>query len=245
MSAPDGRRYHPEQFWSKRLEKDFDLRGVGHRGYSAAYNRWVYRQKGRVLDAAVGSSAGGLSALDVGSGVGWVVERLLGYGARVEGCDIAPVAVEELSRRFPGVSFFRAEIGVTPVPRPDASYELITALDVMYHVTDDAIWHAALVELARVLGPGGRLVVTDRLAGDTTAPARHVRFRSMAEWSEAAASVGLELRDVRGVFRWLSRSRGESRLDRLPDGARAPLEYALDRALPGEPHTRCAVFVKR
>ena len=33
--------YDATAYWQQRLERDFDLRGTGHLGYSLAYNRWL------------------------------------------------------------------------------------------------------------------------------------------------------------------------------------------------------------
>jgi SAM-dependent methyltransferase len=196
------------------------------------------------LDACLREVPTGTRALDIGSGVGWVVQQLLRHGMHVEGCDIAPVSVEELGRRFPDVTFFKLAVGAEKIPRPDASYGLVTALDVTYHITDDAKWLAAVGEIARVLEPGGRLVVSDGLGDDTSEPAPHVRFRSLEMWSRAE-QFGLEIREVRPYFRWLSRPRNARGFRRLGDRTRGALEFALELALPRSPHMRCATLVRK
>jgi SAM-dependent methyltransferase len=235
-------QYEPAQYWSDRLETGFNLRATGHWLYSERYNRWLYRRKGRALRRALAGVAAPVHALDVGSGTGWVVEQLLAIGATVEGSDIAAPAVSELSARYPGVAFFELAIGADRVPRPDASYDLVTALDVMYHVTDDGQWHDAVAELARVLRPGGLLVITDGLGDEDFQPAPHVRFRTMGRWLDTAARTGLERHEYGPLFRWLSRSRATPGFRRLPDGVRGALEYTLDRFVPDPPHMRWATF---
>ena len=42
--------FDPKTYWSQRLADVSGLRGVGHLEYDARYNRWLYRQKRRVLD---------------------------------------------------------------------------------------------------------------------------------------------------------------------------------------------------
>lgn len=178
----------------------------------------------------------------VGSGTGWVVSRLLAHGARVEGCDLTQVSVERLRERHPGLAFFRVELGAQPLPHPDASFDTVTMLDVAYHITDEAHWRAAVGEAARVLRPGGRLVVTDGLGDRDRTPAAHVRFRGLATWNEAAADAGLVLEQRFAAFRWLSRDPGLPGWRRLPGEARGAVEYALERTVPRAPHQRCAVF---
>lgn len=239
-------RYQPAEYWSERLAGQYDLRGTGHLAYSRGYNDWLYRAKRRALRRALGAVQPGASALDLGSGTGWVVEELLRAGAQVEGCDIAPLAVERLTERFPQASFFQTTLGADPLPGADSSYDVVTALDVMYHVTDDDAWRAAVQEAARVLKPSGILVFSDGLGRDDREPSAHVRFRSQRRWSELAAATGLEQKRVAPYFRWLSRDRHEGALARrLPDRVRGPLEYALETVAPRPPHMRIAVYSRQ
>jgi SAM-dependent methyltransferase len=238
------RPYQPGEYWSNRLRDGFDLRATGQIEYTEGYNVWLYRAKRRALDASLRDVPAETPALDIGSGVGWVVQQLLRHGMHVDGCDIAEVSVEELGRRFPEATFFKLAMGAEKIPRPDGTYGLVTALDVTYHITDDEQWLAALGEIARVLQPGGRLVVSDGLGDDTSEPASHVRFRSRDIWSQAE-QFGFEFREVRPYFRWLSRPRNIRGFRRLGDRKRGALEFALEFAVPRKPHMRCATLVKR
>ncbi|HEX6391741.1 MAG TPA: class I SAM-dependent methyltransferase, partial [Solirubrobacteraceae bacterium] len=152
--------YRAEEYWTDRLGRDCSLRGVGHASYSERYNAWVYRTKGRVLDELL-SGVPFADALDIGSGTGWVTEQLARRGAAVTGVDVAAPAVEHLRRRFPELTFVRLTVGDEPLPFPDASFDVVTMMDVAYHITDDARWANALGEIARVVRPGGRVVATD------------------------------------------------------------------------------------
>jgi SAM-dependent methyltransferase len=236
--------YQPAQYWSRRLEEHYDLRGAGHLSFSPAYNRWLYRQKRRVLRAALDDASQTSPALDVGAGTGWVVNELLSMGSDVEGCDISDVAVVRLGQRFPASAFFRCELGVEPLPRADAAYNLVTLLDVAYHITDDENWARAVGELARVLRPGGVLIATDSFGAEDSASRAHVRFRSAATWRAAAARAGLRPHTLRPLHSWLSRDRRSSRFVVLPDAIRGAVDYGLERALPRPPHLRCATLIR-
>ena len=234
--------YDPEQYWSDRLDAGLGLRATGHWRYSARYNRWLYRAKGRALRRALADAPRPMRALDIGSGTGWVVEQLLAAGATVDGSDLAEPALRDLRQRHPESDFFRLAIGTDGVPRPDGSYDVVTAMDVLYHVTDDSQWQTAVAELARVLKPGGRLVITDTLGDSDLSPAPHVRFRSMGRWLDAAAHAGLAHEASGPLFRWLSRPVQTPGFERLPDGVRGAVEYALERVAPNPPHMRWATF---
>jgi SAM-dependent methyltransferase len=237
--------YDPKRYWSDRLGREFNLRGTGHIAYSRGYNAWLYRAKRRVLRQALRTVPAGAHALDVGSGTGWVVRELLQAGMSVDGCDLVPESVERLSAELPQVRFFEVRVGSEPLPAPDGRYGLVTALDVLYHITDDAAWESALEEIGRVMRAGAALVVTDGFGPDERAPARHVRFRSLSRWEHAADEAGLALEAVSPLYRWLSRDHRAGLTAKAPGALRGGIEYGLERLWPREPHMRCAVLRRR
>lgn len=234
--------YRPSEYWDQRLAGDDGLRATGHHCYSEGYNRWLYLAKRRRLRWALRGIGPATTALDVGSGNGWVVAQLRARGMTVRACDIAPVAVERLRRRWPDVVVEQVALGRDPLPWPDDSCGLVTALDVAYHVVDDDGWRAGLAEIARVLAPGGRLVVTDGFGDADVSPQPHVRFRSAATWDAAAAEAGLRPLGSKPLYQWLSRDPDESRLARLPDGWRGAVEFALDGVFHARPRLRITVL---
>jgi hypothetical protein len=94
------------------------------------------------------------------------------------------------------------------------------------------------------LRPGGHLVVSDGMGDEPADPAPHVRFRSRSQWESGASGSGLELSEVIPLYRWLSRDRTNGPIGRLPDVARGPFEYSLERLGIGTPHMRCAVLTR-
>jgi SAM-dependent methyltransferase len=242
-SAPEA-GFDAEAYWSERLREHYDLRGVGHLSYSIGYNRWMYRRKRDLLRLALRGIAAPFAALDIGSGTGWVVRELLELGGTVEGCDLSELAVERLTASIPAARFFQLVVGADPIPRPDESFDVVTAIDVTYHITDDAHWRDALAEVARVLRPGGRFVITDRLDPVETYIVPQCKCHSRAEWEEQAGRHGLRLDRVDDLFSWLTRTRDEGLFRYLPDTVRGMIEYALERIAPRAPIARSAVFLK-
>ncbi len=136
--------YQPREFWQQRLSGQFDLRGSGETTLSIAYNRACYRLRAEVLARALadhGFDPRGREVLDVGCGTGFFTGWYLERGARVTGIDIAPVSIETLSARHPEARFRLADVSEQPI---EGRYALVNAMDVLYHITDDARWTAAV-----------------------------------------------------------------------------------------------------
>ena len=91
--------------------------------------------------------------LDAGCGTGGGLKWLSAFGT-VTGIDLHPLAVRYAAQTSPRV----ARASVQGLPFPEATFDLVTSFEVLYHlaVTED---EAALREFARVLRPGGRLLV--------------------------------------------------------------------------------------
>jgi SAM-dependent methyltransferase len=97
-------------------------------------------------------AAGDRRVLDVGCGTGLMLEHLEAHGLPV-GLDSSPTALAFCRKRgAPRLVQGRGE----QLPFGDASFDAVTALGVVEHIDADA---AAVSEWARVLRPGGQLVL--------------------------------------------------------------------------------------
>ncbi len=139
----------------------------------------------------------GARLLDAGCGAGGGLKWLSAFGA-ASGVDLHPLATHYAVRFCPQVG--QASVGALPFPAE--TFDLVTCFDVLYHlaVVDD---EAALGELARVLRPGGWLLVRvpayDWLRG---AHDRQVHTRHRYTASELRAKIvrsGLAPRRVTGA----------------------------------------------
>jgi SAM-dependent methyltransferase len=98
------------------------------------------------------------TALDVGCGVGRLSRALATRFALVEGVDISPPMVEEAQRFAPPVPTnvrFQVCVGDGSLPLDSASVDLAFSFIVFQHLPTAALVRANVVELARVLVPGG------------------------------------------------------------------------------------------
>jgi SAM-dependent methyltransferase len=96
---------------------------------------------------------GKLRLLDIGCGTGAMLDMLAPFGS-VVGADFAPEALA-FCRERGDYPLSRAD--VRRLPFAAASFDAVTAMDVIEHIDDDK---AASSEIFRVLRPGGRLFVT-------------------------------------------------------------------------------------
>jgi SAM-dependent methyltransferase len=116
---------------------------------------WWYRGRREVIRSELDSLPLPAPAeiLDAGCGSGRTMQELEAYGT-VRGIELDEAAAEMARTRGHGdVAIGRLE----QLPWPDATFDLITSLDVIEHTPDD---RAALAELRRVCRPGGWLLVT-------------------------------------------------------------------------------------
>ena len=207
---------------------------------------WWYRGRRAVLEAVLdglGPSAaagGGARILDAGCGSGRNMVQLARRGT-VTGVELASQSLAVARGRAVGPVLPGSL--EDPLPFGDDAFDLAVALDVLEHVRDDG---AALRELARVVAPGGRLLVTvpqyGWLWGEHDVLSHHHRRYTRALLLGRAAAAGLRAERVTAfnaallapiaVARFAQRARRRpqpaSDLGRTPQGAvNAALESLL------------------
>lgn len=90
--------------------------------------------------------------LDIGCSSGFLLRDLRHRlpKATVIGADVLRPPLERLAASLPGVPLLQFDLRDCPLP--DASIDLVTALNVLEHIDDDA---RAMAQIARILRPGG------------------------------------------------------------------------------------------
>jgi len=152
----------------------------------------------------------GARVLDVGCGDGALVCAMALRGAEASGVDPDPAMLAAARSRAAkaGVRATLLEGRIERLPFPDASFDVVASVTVLCFVSDAA---GAIQEMARVLRPGGRLVLGELGRWSLWAAIRRLRgwfgsstwkaarFRTATELHSLAAQAGLTATAIRGA----------------------------------------------
>jgi len=182
-----------------------------------AYASWRTTTLGVVTEALeqrlILNLMGGVSGrrvLDAGCGDGALACAAASQGAEVTGIDADPAMLVAARSRAAkaGLRATFSEGRIEHLPFPDASLDVVVAVTVLCFVADAA---GAVREMARVLRPGGRLVIGElgrwslwaalrRVRGWLGSPTwKSARFRTGKELRALAGQAGLSVTEIRGA----------------------------------------------
>ncbi|UCC69622.1 MAG: class I SAM-dependent methyltransferase [Armatimonadota bacterium] len=190
--------YHPEPYWTRRFARRLGLSTVGYLGLGWSYNRWLYAARKAAFLRAVRTlplEVEGAAVLELGVGSGFYLpiwRRL--HARRIVGVDITQVAVRRARVLCPEGRFERRDLR-QPFDLGER-FDIVTGIDVLFHVVDDPGFARALENIRRHLRPGGSALVTDCLVEKGKLRADHVRYRTMEEWRSAFRQQQMELTDL-------------------------------------------------
>ncbi len=166
--------------------------------YRAERSHFWFRGFRRFVSPWLAQAAGGrtdLRLLDCGCGTGANL-TLLGRHGRAFGFDLTMRGLE-FARANGVVRVARASIGA--MPYPDATFDVVTSFDVLYGLPDE-VEVAAARELARVVKPGGAVLITvaafEALRGGHGALGQEVRRYTTGSLTTLLRRAGLEVERV-------------------------------------------------
>jgi len=145
-STPIARRQSAQRFWTRYFTVYDTL------NQSRPYQAMLGRQ------LALLAPVPGERALDAGTGSGNFAAALVGAGARVIGIDFCEPAFDLARAKAPSATFEFGDL-TQSLRYETGSFDLV-ACSAVLHVLSRAEQISAMGEMARVLRPGGRLIVT-------------------------------------------------------------------------------------
>lgn len=164
---------------------------------------WWYQNTRAVMADLLGPWLGtSQTILDAGCGPGGNGAWLARHG-KVAALDLAPEGLRFVRDRRPELDPVRGS--VTALPFPNRRFDVVVAITVVYSVPDDDL---AVAELARVLRPGGALLLIEpafqalRRAHDKTVGGVH-RYRR-PELAALASRAGLTVQRATYAYSFLT-----------------------------------------
>jgi SAM-dependent methyltransferase len=190
----DGKEYF-ESVYKASLANEFSD-GITLRGrYDPLHARYHYNLMENLIIEyfAEAGFKQGPRTLDLGSGAGHWIDFLLEVfrARRAVGVEISPSAVAALRRKYEGDERVTIVEGDASEDRfgLGESFDLISAIGVMFHIVDDARWERAVANLAGHLEPDGVMVVGGQFGRVTD----NVQFHDTDQfdnWDEARTARG-------------------------------------------------------
>jgi 2-polyprenyl-3-methyl-5-hydroxy-6-metoxy-1,4-benzoquinol methylase len=174
------------RFWNELYSAD-DVLGAIHRYRNALAHRWIEE-----LDEPAAASI-----LEVGCGAGLLSVELARRGLDVEATDPVEAMLEQARQRAAGqempgrVRFSLADVHALGFA--DETFQLIVVLGVLPWIDRP---EAALAEIARVLAPGGRLIVSINNRAPLHVLADPVRLPMLAPLRDSARRALAAVRPV-------------------------------------------------
>jgi len=201
--------YSAADYWQTLLRRD-DLSAVGQSALPAEINAWLYRtlarNLGRFLRRHDLDRPVPARVYDVGAGTGFWVSYWRSRGAeRVDGCDLVADAVARINDRL-GTE--RGRVVVADIAGPSGlgseRYALVTVMNVLLHVTQEAAFERALSNIAALVQPGGALLLAEPILLHAEYerpydPEKHSRARALAAYRGPLEAAGLSLEALEGA----------------------------------------------
>lgn len=131
---------------------------AGYQAWAPIYDEManaLIRAEEPLVDAALEDVPPG-DAVDAACGTGRHIARLLARGHRAVGVDRSKAMLARARSKHPGVQFRSGEL--TALPIASGSMDVATCALALTHLADP---FPAIAELARVVRPGGRVVISD------------------------------------------------------------------------------------
>lgn len=197
--------YDPNEYWNSLVGSGMRLSEAGWPNWTDAYNEYRYKLSGEQIPYPLDRyrAREPHQVLEVGCGVGFWTRYLLQRfpGCDYLGIDISTAAIGTLQESYaeePRARFERTDI--TGHAQANFTADLVICLEVLLHIVDDQAWKAAIRNMARLMSPGGLMLVSDPISVYSAPPGNAVgdnsKVRHLDEWRAVLGECGLQVAEI-------------------------------------------------
>lgn len=159
----------------------------------------MYRIRKVIVKRAVRrtiSERRGKDVFDIGSGTGFYIDMWIELGAAgVRGSDITDVAVAKLRQKYPSNEFIKLDIGqdILPEELSAKKFDIISAFDVLFHITDDVRYQNAILNISRLMKEGGIFLFSENFLHRDALRSEHQVSRPLVSIERILMESGFEI----------------------------------------------------
>jgi len=166
-------KYEPKEYWESKLGRNFNIRGAALGSLSTSFNMWSLKAGLRSLTERCSQRlylsisdrehTRSFEVLDIGCGTGNYIRYWKDLGIEhLTGIDITSVSINSLRSLYPNVYFHCMDISDERAPEIlGRKFDIISAMNILLHITDDEKFERALSNISQILKEGGLLLVAD------------------------------------------------------------------------------------
>lgn len=183
--------YSPKEYWAGLADKFHSADPAGfapilHPGTPAWFNLCIDRLQFCAMRRALALAevVPRARVLDVGCGTGRWLRRYASLGFEATGVDATPQMLGVARTRGTTAPLVAGE--ANRLPFRDEQFDVVSDVTVIQHIPA-ALQPEALLEMTRVLKPGGRMILFELIRGEDS----HIFPRTPQKWLDLGSSCGL------------------------------------------------------
>lgn len=197
-------QYDPKAYWENRFSKNLDLTTVGHSGLGHVYNSWLYRARFNAMRRALRTlnlDVSRKSLMDIGVGSGaWIPFWQRYRISKIVGLDITSTSIRTLKNKYPQFNFIQGNISKELTFAQNEYFDIVTAFDILFHITNDIDFHKAVENISARIRKGGWAIISDSFCNTSWGPFYHEYHRNFDDYARVLNMVSLDIVHIEPIF---------------------------------------------